>query len=383
MSLCFAITRAENPVVRLLPDYGRGEAGQFRVAMITDLHIGHTNTSSWEDWWQTPPGDYDYGDPCWYGAFSGSESTFAQYLRNSVSWINGHRQEQNIKLVVVTGDITQSAELAEFQKAKSILDSLEIPYVPIPGNHDLWPYARGVDEAPKTYNWVGPDRYFDSVFGSVYANLKAISDSGDSVIRNWERYPDTVWNYEQSMPYCYSLFQYLAFDAGPQGSPFHFLCMDFNSRTDGSPGVQPFADVYDLPFSNVASSVRVYGTSPYGYADFYDTTDYGGEPVRIYVSDEPVNLDDYDLNDKLSSVKLGSAPGCTLVNLWEDENGQGRKFRVDRKLDATGDRDLRENGPYCWPNSGHFLFSFREMGSVPSLNELEYGLVFGIGQCFC
>jgi 3',5'-cyclic AMP phosphodiesterase CpdA len=63
-------------------------------------------------------------------------------------------KQQQPNLLVLSGDITQRARPAEFHAARSFMDSLQIPFVAIPGNHDipLWdiwsrlrkPYARHI-----------------------------------------------------------------------------------------------------------------------------------------------------------------------------------------------------------------------------------------------
>lgn len=43
-----------------------------------------------------------------------------------------HRPE----VIVVSGDITQRARYQQFYKCRQFLDSLNIPYLVVPGNHD-------------------------------------------------------------------------------------------------------------------------------------------------------------------------------------------------------------------------------------------------------
>jgi 3',5'-cyclic AMP phosphodiesterase CpdA len=43
-------------------------------------------------------------------------------------------------LVVVSGDLTQGAHIAEFRAARAFLDSLVSPWLAVPGNHDISPY---------------------------------------------------------------------------------------------------------------------------------------------------------------------------------------------------------------------------------------------------
>jgi 3',5'-cyclic AMP phosphodiesterase CpdA len=44
-----------------------------------------------------------------------------------------------------------------------------VPYVPILGNHDVWPYT-GSTEAPYPFG----DQYFKEVFASTFNNLQSV-----------------------------------------------------------------------------------------------------------------------------------------------------------------------------------------------------------------
>jgi predicted MPP superfamily phosphohydrolase len=115
----------------------RGLGGKsFRFVQLTDLHIGE--------------GMGDYGTEGFDDtAPAGDIGVSAQRLREAVNWINANKDPQNIAFVMITGDITDSAERSEFLKAKEILDTLTVPYIPMPGNHDIWPYtANGDAPAP-------------------------------------------------------------------------------------------------------------------------------------------------------------------------------------------------------------------------------------------
>ena len=95
----------------------------FRFAFVTDVHVGSPNGSAEED------------------------------LRRTVRDINS---QADIAFVLLTGDITEMGTNAEIQLAKSILDSLQIPWHIIPGNHDTgWSESGG--DAFK--NIFGTDRF--------------------------------------------------------------------------------------------------------------------------------------------------------------------------------------------------------------------------------
>lgn len=84
----------------------------FRFAFISDIHIGSPNGSSEED------------------------------LRRTVRDIN---DMDDIAFVVLTGDITELGTNEELRLAKQILDSLDVKWYIIPGNHDTgWSESGGV-----------------------------------------------------------------------------------------------------------------------------------------------------------------------------------------------------------------------------------------------
>jgi predicted MPP superfamily phosphohydrolase len=90
---------------------GEAQIKAFRFAFISDTHIGSPNGLAEED------------------------------LRRTVRDINAMN---DIAFVVITGDITELGTNEELRMAKQILDSLDIPYYIIPGNHDTgWSESGG------------------------------------------------------------------------------------------------------------------------------------------------------------------------------------------------------------------------------------------------
>jgi hypothetical protein len=121
------------------------EEPDWTFAVLTDLHIG----------WGVP----DYGQPG-YGEDDnepGQDYYMTERLNAAVEWINRHHNdaERNIKFAVVLGDITDTAEYSEFLKAREILNQLDIPYIPIIGNHDIVPYVSKANYDPDDRAW-GP-----------------------------------------------------------------------------------------------------------------------------------------------------------------------------------------------------------------------------------
>lgn len=136
---------------------------KWSFAVITDLHIGR--------------GYSDY-DGVGYGDGGGGEDYYlTERLKKVVNWISENKNQIDcngtkcpIKFLAVLGDITNNAEKSEFLKTKSILDKLNdpngdgntsdgIPYIPVFGNHDVWPYTDD-GEASTTLG----ENYFDEVF---------------------------------------------------------------------------------------------------------------------------------------------------------------------------------------------------------------------------
>lgn len=96
----------------------------FRFAFISDTHIGSPNGGAEED------------------------------LKRTVADINA--MKENISFVVITGDITELGTNRQLQLAKQILDSLQIPYYIIPGNHDTGWSESGGSGFTKTF---GSDKF--------------------------------------------------------------------------------------------------------------------------------------------------------------------------------------------------------------------------------
>lgn len=191
----------------------------FSFVQISDLHIGEGysdyGTSGFDD--LPPQGDVGYP---------------TQKLRTAVNWINTNNIQYKIQFVMVVGDITDSGEKSEFLKAKEILDTLKVPYIPLIGNHDIWPYTN-TEEALSPCG----DIYFKEVFQSQFNKLSNIFnkwDNGTRLIKTWN--PEVKH---------YSYLQNFAFDY----HGYHFICSDFNSRQHAPfnyKGAKPEANLYDF-----------------------------------------------------------------------------------------------------------------------------------------
>jgi GH25 family lysozyme M1 (1,4-beta-N-acetylmuramidase) len=114
----------------------------WTFAVITDIHMGYNYT--------------DYGTLSWNDEGGQEPYQLTTRLRTIVNWINSHEESNNIHFVAVLGDISDSGEKSELLKARDILDDLNIPYIPVIGNHDIWPYTQQVsttDVHKPEYYW--------------------------------------------------------------------------------------------------------------------------------------------------------------------------------------------------------------------------------------
>jgi parallel beta-helix repeat protein len=101
----------------------------WNFAIITDLHIGY--------------GYEDYGTVGFNDATgSGDYYWLTDRLDGIVNWINEHEESDNIHFVVVLGDMSDSGEKSELLRAREFLNKLNVPYIPVIGNHDIWPYTQ-------------------------------------------------------------------------------------------------------------------------------------------------------------------------------------------------------------------------------------------------
>lgn len=179
-----------------------GAVYSFTFVHLTDIHIGE--------------GQGDYGTPGYLNDTMpvGDVGYSAERLRKAVNWINQNAAARNIRFVLVTGDITDSGERSEFEKAKEILDALAIPYVPTIGNHDIWPYVRYQDEAAYGYG----DSIMAEIFKDTYEKGKQFFDHWDDGTRLTRVYnPESKeYHYHQNFSFAYQGFGFLAFDFNPR-----------------------------------------------------------------------------------------------------------------------------------------------------------------------
>jgi predicted MPP superfamily phosphohydrolase len=107
------------------------DEAEFYVVQLTDIHIGLYKS--------------------------------VERVQSAVNRINEmvKNKEKNIKLVFVTGDLTDGALREQYETCRKILDQLLVPYLPMLGNHDIWSYNR---------TWQEPIPTADVFFGKLFAD---------------------------------------------------------------------------------------------------------------------------------------------------------------------------------------------------------------------
>ena len=170
------------PLMKPIENYKIIEKWSF--AIITDLHIGR----GYPDYGGKGIGDEDKNS-------IGQEYYLTERLRKVVEWINNNKTKYNIKFVVVLGDISDSGEYSELKKAKEILDELDVPYIPVIGNHDIWPYCEDEYGLPiENQN----KRYFIDIYGDHYEKfIKTLQqdDPSATLSKQLDPFPPDLQNY--------------------------------------------------------------------------------------------------------------------------------------------------------------------------------------------
>ena len=96
----------------------------------------------------------------------GESSLQTELAQEVVTAINAKVTRDNIRFVIITGDVSNTAQPAQLNEAKEILDNLTIPYLPLLGNHDVWTYNSTWEEPTPT-----GDALFAQTFASVFESF--------------------------------------------------------------------------------------------------------------------------------------------------------------------------------------------------------------------
>lgn len=117
----------------------------FRFALFTDTHISTSNPLATED------------------------------LRNAVNDVNAF---PDIDFVLVSGDVTHSGDTTSLKVAKSLLQTLKVPFYVLPGNHD---FRWNVGSGPAIFIHVfGIDKFVFKHKNFVFAGFTTVPESNAS-----------------------------------------------------------------------------------------------------------------------------------------------------------------------------------------------------------
>lgn len=220
-------TIAQKPDIRRHTIQHPATKTPFRLVHITDTHVG-----------QGMP-DRDYGSPGFLDSLSEKHGGYAtERLRAVVQNINNHVAGREPIMVFLSGDITDSGELSELLHARQILEDLKMPYVPLIGNHDAWPYTRYGDEAPAACG----DSLMNCVFEVQFQKLKSLV-----VFHEDQRHSPCF----DSLSGLHSFLQNFAFSA----YGWRFVFLDFNPRYHVhalEPGIGPEVFLHSQPCGTLA-----------------------------------------------------------------------------------------------------------------------------------
>lgn len=194
----------------------------FSFAIVTDMHVGD--------------GLPDHGTPG-YDDSGETPNDAADNDLEAVLKVNAAKDAYDIRFVLVLGDLTDSGERSEMVSAGAVLGHLEVPWFPILGNHDTWPYVWNGDVFEETTGPIG-DRFFIEVYADRFA---AMDKDFDEVVAPASC--EVLDQVTQDIPPCLINFAF-----SYQG--VRFICLDFNTRLPAPPqypGIGPEADLFDMP----------------------------------------------------------------------------------------------------------------------------------------
>jgi parallel beta-helix repeat protein len=269
--------RDYHPLVEPFENYEE----KWSFAIITDLHIGR--------------GYPDYGGAGYDDGNTGQDYYLTERLKKAVEWINENKSEYNIKFVIVLGDISDSGEYSELNKSKNILDKLDVPYVPVIGNHDVLPYTEYEEYDVPFFGGYPPGRErFEEIFEDAFENCSKFFENWSKQLIDEPGNPPHLQNYA---------FSY-------QGMHFIFLDCVASEPFFGPPkGVGSDAVLYDETKNWLRERLN----------------DRSGGKV-ILISHHPLNksLTKAFSNDELKDVcEIIEESGCEVVNFAGHIHGSG------------------------------------------------------------
>jgi len=303
----------------------------FSFAVITDIHVGRNFSDYGAQGWA----DYDLTTGQAINNNEGDFNYVTDRLVATVNWLNENHEKGNIKFLVILGDVADSAEMSEFFRAKKILNNLQIPYIPLVGNHDVWSNVKD----PNCWDIQSTDGelYFERIFWRDIHNKNNIDRINSLFGNSWQR--------QRALTDSFHLLQNYAFSY--QG--ITFVALDYARRDSNCTAsvAEPFPETKEWLKDNLENHrgevVLVF--SHYPYADWHAL--WGGfEPW------EADYLADLASENNVSVLNFGGHIHYDLnVNEVFEQNSKApvivTKGLMGGRYDLSADflRIVRVNGP--------------------------------------
>jgi hypothetical protein len=191
----------------------------LKIAVISDTHVGEN----------CPSLDFEVCKPM-------------RNLRDAVNHLNTVHAESHLDGVFISGDLTASAQEEQMKVVRTLLDPLAMPWFPLLGNHDSWPYNKSANGSFTQHDSPDGDQLFAKVFGDKLADSASVSGVyevsafANSTCPNGNFPGVDTWH---------TNFQ-VRFAALPE---LRFLNLDWVARGSAWPyaGVGPEAELHDYP----------------------------------------------------------------------------------------------------------------------------------------
>jgi predicted MPP superfamily phosphohydrolase len=105
-------------------------------------------------------------------------------LEEAIRKINS--MESKPDFVVIVGDLTETADQEQFNRVNEILSKLNVPYLLLLGNHDIWPYKRDTN-GKVVYNAQGPImvKEFEDLFKDSFVSFPYPTEKQDKDFQNY------------------------------------------------------------------------------------------------------------------------------------------------------------------------------------------------------
>lgn len=269
----------------------------FSFVVLTDTHVGE--------------GQQDHGDEGWDDAGGEGSSAAEATLGAAVDATNALLEgDDPPAFAVILGDLTDSGERSELERARDQLARLELPWLPLLGNHDVWPYTATTEaQAPSG------DALMLEVFADAFLQAEA-------ELPGLARAP-SVWNPEIEAE---SHLVNLAFEH----CGVRFVALDTNTRVhapDGDPGVGPEAALHDFEG----------GSWPWLMDDLTQGPGAGAGPV-VVLAHHPFSVSSWTSLDQESFARVE-----------EDLAAHGLEQRVRAFLGGHLHFEIEQEGPLGIP----------------------------------